>query len=383
MDKIIILHFKEFSKDPRLMKQLATMQKYKIFTIVITLFCDYYIKPSPHHEMNILYKNREMDKLGGRKKFNFLYFYIWSINWFIKNRGSIRGVICNDLPTLPIGVIFKIINWRTKIIYDSHELFPDLTKEYFGYLGQLPSLFLEKLCMTFKPYTITVSTNLLKVITKRYKPHEISIIPNFPSKDIINNTNFKNLVIDKQSLQYDITFIYPGTMAIGRGYEEIIDAFIYLNKQNMKNTFSLIFIGEGPLQEKLKSIVNSSGVTNIYFNKYISQNELYAVYPAIDYGICILPRTVGLNNFFGLPNKILEYITFKMNIISTNLPSAREFIKNQNLWIIEEFKLEFLIKLFETIILNHKPIIKEEIQINTSEMLFWENYEINYLKGLS
>ena len=88
-----------------------------------------------------------------------LKFWILSFRYIISNR-TFDVLHCHDLTGLPPAVWYKFFFPRIKIIYDSHEIYPEGVREKLGSLVAMPFLMLEKFCLKFVTKIIGISVSV-------------------------------------------------------------------------------------------------------------------------------------------------------------------------------------------------------------------------------
>ncbi|MDA3838337.1 MAG: glycosyltransferase [Candidatus Delongbacteria bacterium] len=172
---------------------------------------------------------------------------------------------CHDFETLSIGYKLKK-RLGCKLIYDSHELWTE--SSYFSILPKIISLplkmitvFLEKKIIRRTDINITVNDSISHYLYKKYniiKPKVIRNVPKFiPIK---NNENLlrKEFKLDSEKK----IVIYQGYLSINRGIENVLSSWEYVN-----NNIVLIFMGYGPLLNKIKQIIKNKKLSNRIFIK--------------------------------------------------------------------------------------------------------------------
>ena len=238
-------------------------------------------------------------------EFNFRLFFILL---FLKK----DFLLSNDLDTLLPNYLVSIFQ-KKKIIYDSHELFPEIpelvNKPFVKKCwSNLEAFILPKLKNTY-----TVCDSIAEYYTKKYNT-------NF--KTILNLPNKKDLEFGTFPFQSDgkKVILYQGAINIGRGIELMIDTM-----QFMDNCIFVI-IGNGDIFRDLnQKVINKNLTDKIYFLGKIAPKELHKLTPLANLGISI-EEDLGLNYRFALPNKIFDYIQAEAPILVSDLPEMKQIV---------------------------------------------------------
>lgn len=222
-------------------------------------------------------------------------------------------LLANDLDTLlPNFLVSKIK--KTPIIYDSHELFPEIPelvhkKNVKKIWSKLEATILPKLTNCY-----TVCNSIAKYYAEKYNT-QFKVIKNLPLKN-------KAITIGKLGFKTENkkVILYQGSVNVGRGLELIIDTITYLPNH------ILVIVGTGNIINNLKQLVLVKKLQNqIYFLGRKTPEELQKITPLADLGISI-EEDLGLNYRFALPNKIFDYIQATIPILVSNLPEMKQIV---------------------------------------------------------
>lgn len=210
------------------------------------------------------------------------------------------------------------------------------------------------------PWLTTRNPNKMidSIIRKKYDINIVcgSHVYDFYSENTnyVNNDNFKILsnAIDIEDIvkydkrsnkickQYNIptnkTIIgYVGRLVELKGLIPFINEF---NKYKHEFKDSVIMlVGSGEQEDEIKNTIKSLGLDE-YFILTGNQDNVYEIYPEID--IFILPSL-----YEGLPMVLLEAMSFKIPIISMNVGSIKELVKDkENGYLIEKENYQCFIK---------------------------------------
>jgi len=236
---------------------------------------------------------------------------------------------CNDLNTLPIGVISKLfLNKKAKIVYDAHE--HEVYRAGYTKMMQRISKLVEGILIKYVDKVITVSESIAKDYEKIYNIEKPSLVLNTPFYQEINKKDIfrKKFNIPKEN----IIFIYQGGLSPKRGIIEFADIV-----KDMKN-ISYIIMGYGSLEEKIKEISQKN--CNIYFHEAVPPEILLDYTSSADIGVCI-EENICRSWDYALPNKMFEYLLAGLPIFVGGLSEMKNFVKKYDVgYIIEDLNSE-------------------------------------------
>lgn len=254
---------------------------------------------------------------GGRwGYFKFLEYFIRA---FVK---SIKSdiVYCNDIETLPVGYLLKIIFKKKFLVYDTHELAP-----YKGTPSKQKIRFrslIEKKLIKKADLVITVSPRIAKWYRRFYELKKVVSIENAP-----------DLKIEQKNVPYKsdkIRIVWVGIFSAGRGIEEILENG---NSFSHSNDIEIHFFGWGELQPKIKKA--SKKYSCFKLHGPIKQELLIKEISNFDAGLFTYQPS-SKNYDWAFPNKIFEYSAANLPIISTPLSESKSIIKKYNIGLVME-----------------------------------------------
>ncbi|MEW6570928.1 MAG: glycosyltransferase family 4 protein [Nitrospirota bacterium] len=159
-------------------------------------------------------------------------------------------------------------------------------------------------------YIITVSKPYLKHFNELGRLQEISYLPN--GVTLINGWNVKdeNTILDKWKLRENGYILTVGRITPEKDVLTLIEAFNKTNHNEMK----LVVVGSAEFQEqyfeKLKRISNDK----VIFTGQLNKNDLSVLYSSC--------RLFVLSSLYeGLPNALLEAMSFNCDILASDIDS--------------------------------------------------------------
>jgi glycosyltransferase involved in cell wall biosynthesis len=271
-------------------------------------------------------------------------------------------LLANDLDTLlPNYLISKLQN--KKIIFDSHELFPEIPELVHRPKVKKVWLALEKHILPKLKNNYTVCSSIAEFYKNKYHSN-FTTIKNLPTKKEVKkgafsfNTNSKKIIL------------YQGALNVGRGIELMIETMHFL-ENNL-----LVLIGDGDICQTLKDKVCKEELdSKVFFLGKITPTELHKLTPLASIGLS-LEQDLGLNYRFALPNKIFDYIQAEVPILVSNLPEMSQIISAYNVGEIVKNRTP------EKLAIQIKKVLENEYAKElklAKSALIWEQQEAQLL----
>lgn len=278
--------------------------------------------------------------------------------YLYKHKPSV--VVSNDLDTLLASFILtKLV--KTKLVYDSHELFTEVP-ELIG------RKFKKKLWEKLESYILPKLSNSYTVCN--------SIAQIYNNKYGISMNSIRNLPLKKEYLPANDLhkekhiIIYQGALNLGRGIELMITAMQFLD--NCK----LMIIGDGDVTEQLKELSKSLNLQfKIEFIGKIPLSQLHQYTSRASLGLS-LEEDLGLSYHYALPNKLFDYIQAQIPVIVSDLPEMKAIVEKYNVGLVLKTReARTLAKEIKRVFsLRESTNLKNNLKIAASE-LCWENEE--------
>lgn len=223
-------------------------------------------------------------------------------------------LLANDLDTLLANyLISKLL--RKKIVFDCHELFPEIPELVNRKRTKNIWLFLEKKLLPKIKNKYTVCESIANFYKEKYQTN-FTVIKNLPRKKDIEKGAFSFDTDTKKII------LYQGATNIGRGLDFMIEAMKYLENQ------LFIIVGYGDIYHQLKEKVTKDKLEHkVFFLGRMTPQELHKITPLANLGIS-LEEDLGLNYRFALPNKIFDYIQAEVPILVSDLPEMKKIIQD-------------------------------------------------------
>ncbi len=229
-------------------------------------------------------------------------------------------LVANDLDTLiPNFLVSKLK--RIPLVYDSHEYFTGLPELIDRPFVRSVWKAVEKRIFPQLKYVMTVSEAIAELYENEYNKRPVTIRNCSGSSAGISAYSHKELGLSEDHL---LLIFQGGGINIDKGGEELVDA------ANMTENVSLLIVGSGDVLPVLKQKVDMLNIGDrIKFIPKVPWEELMRFTKSADAGMC-LEKDTNLNYRFSLPNKLFDYISAGIPVITGNLPEISRVILAYN-----------------------------------------------------
>ncbi|MDK2064382.1 glycosyltransferase [Aliarcobacter butzleri] len=375
MKKVTSIVLNNFKNDSRVLKENISLQKVGYEVKVVAL----HEEPLKEYDevQNIpVHRVRLKSRGWSKNKVIQILKYAEFIYKVIKQYKNSSIIHCNDLNTLPIGVIIKkFFNKDTKIVYDAHEYEINDTPNESKYKIKIKYI-LEKFLIKYVDKVMTVSDSIADEYVRLYNIKKPALVLNTPP---YKNIEKKNIFRENLGIKENQTiFLYQGGLSRGRGIEILLETFKTIDDENAV----IVFMGYGSLENLIRE--TSKEYKNIYFHQAVSPDVLLDYTSSADFGISTIEDSC-LSYRYCLPNKMFEYLMAEIPVIVSNLYEMRRLVETNRIGIVAE---ENTPKGLKDGIEKSMKLDKKELKCNIQKVKTiynWEEQEkvlLNVYKGL-
>ena len=210
-----------------------------------------------------------------------------------------------------------------KYVYDAHELYIPVKNARFSKRDWF-FYYMERKSIKEADLVICAQEDRAIIMKKHYKLknyptviRNISRLANLEDKSIA-----KSIMIKYQDF-FEIdafTIVYAGVVTNTRKIDRLIEAIVQLGEG-----YKLLIIGDGDSLELINTKIEELNTDSIISIGSIPYSSLYSVLRICDIGYIYYPTT-DLNNIYCAPNKIYEYASVGLPIISNENPTVKKLV---------------------------------------------------------
>ncbi|MBP3360159.1 MAG: glycosyltransferase [Clostridia bacterium] len=317
MKKIFMMVYNDISTDARVMRAAqALCSRYEVYLYAVG-------RPEGLDVKSIPVKN--CSSIGG--KLNNLRFILGAVTNCLKIKPDI--VYGHDIFSAIPLVILRLLNKKSKYVYDAHELFIKHKEVKYPLLDRI-QFFFEARAVKTSDMVICALRQRGEIMMKYHKldkpPVEIKNISYLPDAEYKAFTDKFESFFKTESFK----IIYAGGILPGRRLDKLIKAVNELGKG-----YSLMIVGNGPDYERIKHLAEETGNNNIIVTGSVPYRKLSAVLKNFNAGYLYYP-TDNDNNLYCAPNKIYEYAGVDLPIISNENPTVMSMFNEYKIGVCND-----------------------------------------------
>lgn len=238
-----------------------------------------------------------------------IFLYLFSTDFSI--------ILSNDLDTLLSCKLAAVLR-RKKLVFDSHELFPEVPELVHRPRVRKIWQMLEKKLVSKIKYGFTVSPSIADYYFNTYGVR-FEVIRN------LGNFRFDHEFEGVEKSEHRKIIIYQGALNLGRGLELLIESMQHLNGAKLQ------IIGAGDIASKLKRLTKKLNLEDkVKFIGRLPMERLWKYTASANIGISI-EENLGLNYKYALPNKLFDYIQARIPVIISDLPEMTNIVNRYNI----------------------------------------------------
>ncbi len=227
----------------------------------------------------------------------------------------------NDLDTLPVAFLAgKLL--RAKIVYDSHELWPDVNANLRGISGKIASQ-LQTFIARRIDGVITVNEYLGNVMAQRMSIKPPLVVLNAPylrGHEKIQPGEWIQQFRGKKIALYLSRYIPH------RGIWDVIESAKYLPEDIV-----VVFRGYGPLENEMRKRVTEANLDNkVFFLPPVPMEEIVSASMGADVAL-VLYDPVHDSHRNVSPNKLFQYMMAGVPVVCSDMVFLRKMVTELNI----------------------------------------------------
>lgn len=365
MPRANLLVLNNFTHDSRVLKTGLTLRSLGYDITVIALHDNRATLTETVHGLNverIHLKSRAWPKL---RMIQVLKFLEWTVAAVWRSR-RVDVVHCNDLNTLPTGVLLKLLTLgRTKIVYDAHEFESNQRPNQSRLTIRTLQAF-EGALIRFADAVITVSQSIADEYARIYGIRPPDLVLNCPPFRPLQKRDLFRRALGIHRDQK--IFLYQGALTAGRGVELLLNTFTGTRAAHV-----VVFMGYGNLETVIQE--HAARNPNVFFHPAVSPDAVLDYTSSADVGILVAERAC-LSYEFSLPNKLFEYVMAGIPVVTSTLREMRRFVETTGVGVVaKQNSVEAVRDAMRTVLALDASELRTRIDIARGSYC-WEQQEV-------
>ncbi|WP_022919470.1 glycosyltransferase [Ruania albidiflava] len=214
---------------------------------------------------------------------------------------------------------------RTRIVYDSHELWRRRNTRQDKWLAPAAEAVIERIGIRRAAGVITVSPSIADWLQHTYRLTEKpSLVRNIPAATVVPDPARGRLRELTGLRREDKIIAYTGGVTTGRGLEETVDAVAHLPRD-----VHLVLLGptDATYTAGLLHRADAAGVGDrVHLAGVVPYPEVPQALADADVAV-VFVRPICLSYTYSLPNKLFESIHAGLPIVAADLPDTAEIVR--------------------------------------------------------
>lgn len=285
-----------------------------------------YVKPEEEKDGVMIYRHWISDEAGGF--FGFFLEYAsallgeFQLSWKAWRRRPFRVIhLCNppDLLFL-VAAPFKFL-FGVKVIFDVHDVWPEMFEAKFGRRGPLYWLvrLAERATLALADHVIATNESVKQIVVSRggKSTQDVTVVRTAPQLMDFQALSDEAL---KKGRRYLVCYI--GVMGNADGVRYLMEAAEFIVRNLNRQDIQFLFMGAGPEWEFLVQHCQAAGLTDyVDLPGRVSDEFLCRALQTMDVGVSCDP--INAYNHHCTMNKVLEYMAFGKAQVMFDLQEGR------------------------------------------------------------
>jgi glycosyltransferase involved in cell wall biosynthesis len=231
--------------------------------------------------------------------------------------------ICNPPDLLFLIAGFYKLSRRVRVIFDQHDLMPELWEAKFGRRGWGHAAMRLAERLTFATADVVVSTNesyrKVALTRGRKRPEGVFVVRSAPDLSRFCPTAPNDAF--RRGREHLVGYV--GVMGPQEGLDHLLRAIDLIVRAEGRKDIAFMLIGDGPSLASLREMTRELGLTDyVEFPGRVPDDELIQRLCSCD--LCVNPDPKNPFNDASTMNKILEYMSLGKAIVQFDLTEGRQ-----------------------------------------------------------
>ena len=244
-----------------------------------------------------------------------------------------------------IGGFFKLF-FRTKFLFDHHDINPELYEAKFGRRDFFWKLMVWLERMTFKTADVSIATNesYKKIAIERggMNPNKVYVVRSGPKLDRLKIIP----AVDALKMGRKYLVGYVGVMGKQEGIDLLLQAAQYMIKELGRTDVHFGLVGGGTSLDDMKQLATEMGIADyVTFTGRVPDQALLEMLNTAD--VCANPDVANEMNDKSTMNKIMEYMALGKPIVQFDLAEGRFSAQEASLYAAKNDAVDMARKIVE------------------------------------
>ena len=334
---LFVVENKQIPMDTRVFKEAQTLEKEKL---EVSIICPNLNKEKKYHKkINNIDVFQYFCPFEGKSFLGILFEYLTaifsilykSIKLYLKK--PFHAVHLANPPDFLILLFLPFKIFGVKIIFDHHDLSPELFIEKFQKKNLFYKLLLifERMSYKIADHIITTNKSVKNICIERNKVYRKSIfvVRNGPDINELNLCKIKENFRKKKSYLIG----YVGTLDKQDSLEKLVNSVDHIVRKRKFNNFRVLIIGDGTDRKRIQNYIRSKKLQDhfIFYGYEHSRKKLFSLLSCTD--VCVEPRKESEISSKSTSIKIMEYMAIGKPIIQYNSIEGKSSAKKASLYI--------------------------------------------------
>lgn len=238
---------------------------------------------------------------------------------------------CNPPDTIfLVGLFFKLL-FKTRFVFDHHDINPELYLAKFGKKDYFYRLLLLLERLTFGVADCSIATNLsyrdIAVERGKMDPRKVTVVRSGPSlermRKIAPRPEWKN------GRKYLVGYL--GVMGEQEGIHHLIEAARILVFDRERDDVQFVLVGDGTAKKRVERLARECHLHDrVTFTGRVPDDKMLEILNTAD--ICVNPDIANDMNDKSTMNKIMEYMAIGKPIVQYDLREGRFSAREASLY---------------------------------------------------
>lgn len=229
--------------------------------------------------------------------------------------------VCNPPDVLFVPALVARFLRGAAVVYDQHDLVPELFAVKFGHSGPLAALL--RLCerLSYAAADVVVSTNEsyrdVVLSRGRRRPADVYVVRNGPDDAMVAQATPAAL---RRSGPFTVGYL--GIMGEQDGVDVLVRAAAHVVRRMGRRDIRFVLIGDGPARAAAETLTRDLGVADaVRFTGILRGRTMYETLAKADVGVAPDPRTVYADRSTMV--KVMEYMALGLPVVQFDLTEGR------------------------------------------------------------